>query len=74
MGRLMMAFNFDQWIDRHHSDSLKWRKYRDRDVLPLWVADTDFRSPPAVNDALHQHVEHGVFGYGAEPDELFAVV
>ena len=70
----MMAFNFDQWIDRHHSDSLKWRKYRDRDVLPLWVADTDFRSPPAVIDALHQRVEHGVFGYGAEPDELFAVV
>lgn len=69
-----MAFNFDQWIDRHHSDSLKWRKYRDRDVLPLWVADTDFRSPPAVIDALHQRVEHGVFGYGAEPEELFAVV
>lgn len=69
-----MAFNFDQWIDRHHSDSLKWRKYGDRDILPLWVADTDFRSPPAVIEALQQRVEHGVFGYGAEPNALIDVV
>lgn len=69
-----MAFNFDQWIDRHHSDSLKWRKYGDHDILPLWVADTDFRSPPAVIEALQQRVEHGVFGYGAEPNTLIDVV
>ncbi len=69
-----MAFNFDQWIDRHHSDSLKWRKYGNRDILPLWVADTDFRSPPAVIEALQQRVEHGVFGYGAEPNALIDVV
>lgn len=69
-----MAFNFDQWIDRYHSDSLKWRKYGDRDVLPLWVADTDFRSPPAVIEALHARVEHGVFGYGSEPEELIDIV
>lgn len=69
-----MAFNFDQWIDRHHSDSLKWRKYGDRDVLPLWVADTDFRSPPAVIEALQARVAHGVFGYGAEPGELTDIV
>jgi len=69
-----MAFNFDQWIDRHHSDSLKWQKYGDRDILPLWVADTDFRSPPAVIEALQQRVEHGVFGYGAEPNALIDVV
>ena len=65
-----MAFNFDQWIDRHHSDSLKWQKYGDRDVLPLWVADTDFRSPPAVIEALRQRIEHGVFGYGSKPADL----
>jgi cystathionine beta-lyase len=69
-----MTFNFDQWIDRHHSDSLKWRKYGDRDILPLWVADTDFRSPPAVIEALQQRVEHGVFGYGAEPNALIDIV
>ncbi len=42
-----MAFNFDQWVDRSHSDSVKWDKYRDRDIIPLWVADSDFTSPPA---------------------------
>ncbi|MHA7846626.1 MalY/PatB family protein [Serratia sp. D1N4] len=65
-----MAFNFDQWIDRSHSDSVKWAKYRDRDVIPLWVADTDFLSPPSVIDALQQRVAHGVFGYGYPSPEL----
>ncbi|WP_410015357.1 MalY/PatB family protein [Sodalis sp. C49] len=68
-----MAFNFDESIDRRHSDSYKWQKYRDRDVIPLWVADTDFRSPPCIIEALHARVEHGVFGYGAPPAELAAL-
>ena len=58
-----MAFNFDQWVDRSHSDSVKWDKYRDRDIIPLWVADSDFTSPPAVIEALQRRVAHGVFGY-----------
>ena len=49
-----MAFNFDQWVDRSHSDSVKWDKYRDRDIIPLWVADSDFTSPPAVIEALQR--------------------
>jgi len=69
-----MAFNFDQWIDRSHSDSVKWAKYRDRDVIPLWVADTDFLSPPSVIDALQQRVAHGVFGYGYPSPELGQIV
>lgn len=69
-----MAFNFDERIDRRHSDSLKWQKYADRDVLPLWVADTDFRSPACITDALQQRIAHGVFGYGASPTGLIDVV
>ena len=46
---------------------MKWRRYADRDIIPLWVADMDFASPPAVLDALHERVSHGVFGY-ADPD------
>ncbi|KFK94388.1 MULTISPECIES: MalY/PatB family protein [unclassified Serratia (in: enterobacteria)] len=65
-----MTFNFDQWIDRSHSDSVKWGKYRDRDIIPLWVADTDFLSPPCVINALQQRVAHGVFGYGHPSPEL----
>nr|WP_154324845.1 PatB family C-S lyase [Pantoea sp. 201603H] len=69
-----MAPNFDQRIDRGHSDSIKWNKYGDRDVLPLWVADTDFRSPDCIIDALQQRINHGVFGYGDTPHELIEVV
>jgi cystathionine beta-lyase len=68
-----MAFNFDEGIDRRHSDSSKWNKYGN-DVLPMWVADMDFRSPPCILDALHKRVEHGVFGYGAKPQELIDVI
>lgn len=69
-----MVCNFDQRIDRRHSDSLKWNKYGDSDVLPLWVADTDFRSPDCIIDALKKRVEHGIFGYGSAPAELTEVL
>lgn len=55
---------FDAPIDRRNSDSIKWGKYAGRDILPLWVADMDFAAPPAVLDAVHRRIEHGVFGYG----------
>lgn len=60
-------YNFDQLIDRKSSNSLKWNSY-DKDVLPMWLADMDFVSPKPVLDALHQLVDHGIFGYptGAE--------
>jgi cystathionine beta-lyase len=64
-----MAIEFDQVLDRRHSDSTKWGRYGP-DVLPLWVADMDFRSPEAVIAALRQRAEHGIFGYGQEPPEL----
>jgi len=69
-----MACTFDQRIDRRHSDSLKWQKYGGQDILPLWVADTDFRSPDCIIDALQQRVAHGVFGYGTAPEELIEIV
>ncbi|CAI0930845.1 Cystathionine beta-lyase PatB [Serratia proteamaculans] len=68
-----MAFNFDQWVDRSHSDSVKWDKYRDRDIIPLWVADTDFPSPPAIIAALQQRIAHAVFGYSHPSPELIEV-
>jgi len=56
-------FDFDSIIDRNNTGSEKWNKYKGRDIIPMWVADMDFRSPPAVIKALHDRVEHGVFGY-----------
>jgi len=49
---------------------MRWEKYAGRDVIPLWVADTDFRAPPAVLEAMRRRLEHGVLGYTSAPDEL----
>ncbi len=68
-----MTFKLDHIIDRRGSDSAKWGRY-DEDVLPLWVADMDFAVPEPVIRALRERVEHGVFGYGLEPEELREVV
>lgn len=66
--------DFDAPVDRQGTASEKWERYAGRDIIPLWVADMDFRSAPAVIRALHQRVEHGVFGYTAPPRELEATV
>lgn len=57
------AFDFETCPERRATDSQKWQKYEGRDILPLWVADMDFLSPPAVIDALQARIAHGVFGY-----------
>ena len=58
-----MTFDFDTVIERRGTDSQKWQKYAGRDILPLWVADMDFRSSPAIIAALQERVATGVFGY-----------
>ncbi len=68
-----MTINCDTHIDRRCFDSIKWHRYGD-DVLPMWVADMDFRSPEPVIEALRERVEHGVFGYGRAPEELKEVI
>jgi cystathionine beta-lyase len=60
---------FDRVFDRRDTDSLKWRMYPE-DVLPMWLADMDFRSPEPVIRALHDRIEHGFFGYNTEDTEL----
>ncbi len=64
-----MGYNFDEVIDRRVTPSLKWRRFPE-DVLPLWVADMDFRSPEPVRRALQARIEHGIFGYEYPPREL----
>ena len=56
-------YNFDDCPERKGVGSLKWDKYKRRDVLPLWVADMDFRSAPEIIEALQSRLDHGVFGY-----------
>jgi cysteine-S-conjugate beta-lyase len=69
----MTPFDFDRIPARRDGDSNKWRKFP-ADVLPLWLADMDFPSPPAVVAALRARVEHGFFGYLTEKPELREVV
>jgi cystathionine beta-lyase len=71
---LNVDFDFDRVIDRRRTDSLKWARYGDRDVIPMWVADMDFQAPRPILEALHGRVEHGVFGYAVPPRELTKVV
>ncbi len=58
-----MQFDFDEIHERRCTGSQKWDRYQGREILPLWVADMDFRSPPVVTAALKSRIEHGIFGY-----------
>ena len=68
-----MASRFDRLSERLGTDSVKWGLY-DGDVLPMWVADMDFRSSPEILAALHERVAHGIFGYAGDPQELKEVL
>ena len=57
-----MVYNFDQIIERRNTNSVKWTEYAE-DVLPLWVADMDFRTPEPILDAIRTALDRGVLGY-----------
>lgn len=70
-----MIFDFDTVPQRLGTDSQKWQKYAGRDILPMWVADMDFQSAPAIIEALHHRVDQGIFGYARPlPSTINAVV
>lgn len=67
--------NFDELINRKDTDCLKYdfalRRGLPEDVLPLWVADMDFKTSSYIEDALKERVEHGIFGYSESRDRYF---
>ena len=66
-----MKFNFDEEIARNESNSYKWDFFNDpADLIPMWVADTDFRCSPAIIESQQKIVDHGVLGYAMCPKEL----
>ncbi|PTY08843.1 aspartate aminotransferase [Opitutaceae bacterium EW11] len=70
-----MPYDFDTIPERLGTDSQKWQKYPGKDILPMWVADMDFRSAPQILEALHRRVDHGIFGYARPvPSTVDAVV
>lgn len=69
-----MKYNFDEIISRRNTNSCKWDSVADDNVLPLWVADMDFRAAPAIIEALEKRVRHGIFGYVHVPDAYYEAV
>lgn len=68
-----MKYDFDKTIDRRATNSYKWDS-APGGVLPMWVADMDFRTAPAIIDALQKRVAHGIFGYTRVPDAYYDAV
>lgn len=68
-----MKYDFDKTIDRRATNSYKWDSAPEG-VLPMWVADMDFRTAPAIIDALQKRVAHGIFGYTHVPDAYYDAV
>lgn len=71
-----MKYNFDEIISRRHTCSYKWDSAPsdEKEVLPLWVADMDFRTAPVIVEALERRVRHGIFGYVRVPDAYYESV
>ena len=73
-----MKYDFDKLIDRRNTRSVKWdyrgEKFGRSDVLPMWVADMDFPSPPGTAEAIAKRAEHGVFGYMGISEELTGAI
>ena len=69
-----MKYDFDEVIERRGSNSYKWDTPAADGVLPLWVADMDFRTAPPVVDALRRRVEHGIYGYTKVPAAYYDAV
>lgn len=69
-----MKYDFDAVFDRHDTNSVKWDICPDREVIPMWVADMDFKAAPFIMDAVRKRVDHGIFGYTHVPDRYYDAV
>lgn len=65
-------FDFEKEVNRKKSGSIKWDTNKNEDILPMWVADMDFQTAPAVIQSIIKRAEHGVFGYPTLPDSYYA--
>ncbi len=69
-----MAYDFNKTIQRRGTNSYKWDTPRDKNILPMWVADMDFPVAPCIQKAIEQRVAHGVFGYTLVPESYYRAV
>lgn len=66
-----MENQFDEIINRRHTNSVKWDQAKEDGVIPMWVADMDFKAAPPILDALQQRLDHGIFGYTLVPESYY---
>ena len=69
-----MKYDFDEIIERRGTGSVKWDESPSSDVIPMWVADMDFKAAPAILEAIRKRAEHGVFGYALVEDDYYAAI
>ena len=69
-----MRYDFDELIERRGTGCVKWDENPSGDIIPLWVADMDFKAAPAILDAVRKRAEHGVFGYTHVGDDYYDAV
>lgn len=67
-------YNLDEIIDRRGTDSVKWDLTTDAEVLPMWVADMDFKTAPEITEAILKKASHGVFGYSITPPQFYDAI
>ena len=70
----MSRYDFDEIIERRGTNCVKWDECSSADVIPLWVADMDFKVAPAILEAVKKRAEHGVFGYNIVPESYYEAV
>lgn len=69
-----MKYDFDEIIERRGTGSVKWDESPSADVIPMWVADMDFKAAPAILEAIRNRAEHGVFGYALVEDDYYDAI
>lgn len=74
----MKKYNFDEMIDRTNTYSAKFdeleMKFGRKDLIPMWIADMDFKTAPEIIESLKSRIEEGIWGYTSRPDEYFEAV
>lgn len=69
-----MKYNFDEEVERRGTGCVKWDEGPSADVIPLWVADMDFKAAPAILDAVKRRAAHGVFGYTVVEEDYYEAI
>ena len=74
----MSRYDFDELVERRGTGCVKWderpQAIAEPDVIPLWVADMDFKAAPAIQEAVRKRTEHGVFGYTVVGDDYYEAI